>query len=49
MIEYMLISSILERICKMTKKPLEYLRDNTKLNPLRYLLKLEYGEHNGKG
>jgi hypothetical protein len=38
MIEYMLISSILKRICKMTKKPLEYPRDNTRLNPLRNLL-----------
>jgi hypothetical protein len=35
MIEYMLISIILKRICEMTKKPLEYLRDNTKLDPLR--------------
>jgi hypothetical protein len=35
MIEYMLISIILNRIYEMTKKPLEYLRDNTKLDPLR--------------
>jgi len=35
MIEYMLISIILNRIYEMTKKPLEYLKDNTKLDPLR--------------
>jgi hypothetical protein len=40
MIEYMLISSILERICEMTKKLLEYPRDNTKLDLLRYFLKI---------
>jgi hypothetical protein len=35
MIEYMLISSILDRICEITKKnPLEYPRDDTILNPL---------------
>jgi hypothetical protein len=34
MIEYKLISSILDRICEMTKNPLEYPRDDTKLNPL---------------
>jgi hypothetical protein len=34
MIEYMLISNILDRICEMTKKPLEYPRDDTKLDPL---------------
>jgi hypothetical protein len=39
-IEYTLISSILERICEMTKKPLEYPRYNTKLDPLRHLLKI---------
>ncbi len=33
MIEYTLITSILERICEMTKKLLEYLRDNTMLDP----------------
>jgi hypothetical protein len=41
MIEYTLISSILERICKMTKKPLEYPRDNTKLDSLRHLLEIK--------
>jgi hypothetical protein len=40
MIEYMLISNILERICKMTKKSLEYPRDNTKLDPLMHLFKI---------
>jgi hypothetical protein len=29
MIEYTLISNILDRICKMTTKPLEYPRDPT--------------------
>jgi hypothetical protein len=33
-IEYTSISSILDRICEMTKNPLEYLRDDTKINPL---------------
>jgi hypothetical protein len=40
MIEYTLISSILKRICEMTKKSLEYPRDNTKLDPLRHLLEI---------
>jgi hypothetical protein len=34
MIEYTLISSILNRICEMTKNSLEYPRDDTKINPL---------------
>jgi hypothetical protein len=34
MIEYILISSILDRICKMIKTPLEYPRDPTLLDPL---------------
>jgi hypothetical protein len=34
MIEYTLISSILNRICKMIKIPLEYPRDPTLLDPL---------------
>jgi hypothetical protein len=33
MIEYKLISSILNRICKMTTKPLEYPRNPTLLDP----------------
>jgi len=40
MIEYMLISNILNRFCEMTKKPLEYPKDDTKLNPLWHLLKI---------
>jgi hypothetical protein len=34
MIEYTLISRILDRICEMTKNLLEYPRDDTKLDPL---------------
>jgi SUMO ligase MMS21 Smc5/6 complex component len=33
MIEYTLISSILNKICKMTIKPLEYPRNPTLLDP----------------
>jgi hypothetical protein len=40
MIEYTLISSILEKICEMTKKLLEYPRDNTKLDHLKHLFKI---------
>jgi hypothetical protein len=40
MIEYMLISSILQRICEMKKNPLEYPRDNTRLDPFMHLLKI---------
>jgi hypothetical protein len=29
MIEYTLISSILDRICRMTTKPLKYIKDPT--------------------
>jgi hypothetical protein len=39
MIEYTLISSIPNRICEMTTKPLEYPKDPTQLNPLKNLLK----------
>jgi hypothetical protein len=39
MIEYALISSILNIICDMTKKSLEYPRDDTRLIPLQHLLK----------
>ncbi len=35
MIEYTLISSILDRICEMIKTPLRYLRDPTLLNPFK--------------
>jgi hypothetical protein len=41
MIEYKLISSILDRIYEMTKKLLEYPRDDTRLNPLRHLLEIK--------
>jgi hypothetical protein len=41
MIEYTLILSILDRICEMTTKPLEYLRDPTLLDPLKNLLKIK--------
>jgi hypothetical protein len=41
MIEYMLISNILERICEITKNPLEYPKDNIKLDPLVHLLKIK--------
>jgi len=41
MIEYTLISSKLDRICKMTTKPLEYPRDPIVLNPLKNLLKVK--------
>jgi hypothetical protein len=40
MIEYTLISSILNRICEMTTKLLEYLRDPTLLDPLKNLLEI---------
>jgi hypothetical protein len=40
-IEYVLISNILDRICEMTKKPSEYPRDDTKLDPLWHLLELK--------
>jgi hypothetical protein len=40
MIEYTLISSILNRICEMTTKLLEYPRDPTLLGPLKNLLEI---------
>jgi hypothetical protein len=40
MIEYKLISSILEKNYEMTKKPLKYPRNNTKLNSLMHLLEI---------
>jgi len=40
MIVYALISSILDRICEMTTKPLEYPRDQTLLDPLKNLLEI---------
>ncbi len=41
MIEYTLISSTLNKICKMIKSPLEYPRDLTLLNPFKQLLKIK--------
>ncbi len=41
MIEYTLISSILDIICKMTTKPLEYPRYPTLLEPLKNLLQIK--------
>jgi hypothetical protein len=38
MIEYKLISSILDIICEMTTKPWEYPRDDIQLFPLQHLL-----------
>jgi hypothetical protein len=35
MIEYTLISSILDKICEMIKTPLEYPRDPTLLGPFK--------------
>ncbi len=40
MIEYTLMSSIQNRICKMIIKPLEYPRDPTLLDPLKNLLEI---------
>jgi len=34
MIEYTLISIILDKICEITKKMLEYPKDDTRLDPL---------------
>jgi hypothetical protein len=41
MIEYTLILSILDRICEMITKHLEYPRDPTLLNPLKNLLEIK--------
>jgi hypothetical protein len=41
MIKYTLISRILNRICEMTIKPLEYPRNPTLLDPLKNLLKIK--------
>jgi hypothetical protein len=40
MIEYTLNSNILDKICKMTTKPLEYPRDPTWVNPVKNLLEI---------
>ncbi len=44
MIEYTLILNILNRICKMTTKPLEYPRDPTLLEPLKNSLEIKTWE-----
>jgi hypothetical protein len=41
MIEYILISSILNKICKMTIRLLEYLKVSTLLDPLKNLLEIK--------
>jgi hypothetical protein len=42
MLEYTLISSILDRIYEMKKKktPLGYLRDDTKVDPFQHLVEI---------
>jgi hypothetical protein len=40
MIEYTLISSILDRICEITTKPWEYPRDDIQLLPLQHLFEI---------
>jgi hypothetical protein len=40
-IEYTLISSILNKICKMTTKPLEYPKNPTLLDPFKNLLEIK--------
>jgi hypothetical protein len=40
MIEYTLISNILDKICEMPKKLLEYPKYDTKLDPLQHLFKI---------
>jgi hypothetical protein len=39
-IEYTLISIILDRICEMTKESFEYPKYDTKLDPLQHLLEI---------
>ncbi len=41
MIEYTLMSNIVDKICEMTKKLLEYPRDDTRLDPLQHLLEIK--------
>jgi hypothetical protein len=41
MIEYTLISSILDRRCEMTTKPWEYPRNDTQLLLLQHLLEIK--------
>ncbi len=41
MIEYILISNILNKICETIKTPLEYPRNPTLLDPLKQLLEIK--------
>jgi hypothetical protein len=41
MIEYTLMSSILDKFYEMTKKSLEYSRDDTRLNPPWHLREIK--------
>jgi hypothetical protein len=41
MIEYTLVSNILNKICKMIKKSLEHPKDETRLDPLQHLLEIK--------
>jgi len=38
--EYTLISNILDRIYEITKKPLGYLRNDTKVDPFQHLVEI---------
>ncbi len=50
MIEYTLISIILDKICEMKKKPLKYLRYYIRLDPFWHFLKIKtWGTWNEKG
>jgi hypothetical protein len=48
MIEYTLISSIINRICKIIKTPLEYPKDPTLLDPFKQLLEIRTWGSNWK-
>jgi hypothetical protein len=48
MIEYILISSILNRICEIIKTPLEYPKDPTLLYPFKQLLEIRTWGSNWK-
>jgi hypothetical protein len=41
MIEYTLMSSILNKICQMTTKPWEYPKNDTRLIPLKHLSRIK--------
>ncbi len=48
MIEYTLISSVLNRICEMTTKPVYVKEMAFGYSPFSICWKLEHGEQNGK-